>query len=183
LRWGFYRVRAAEEDVSKTAFWGPDGLYEYVVMPFGLKNAPVFFQRIMDKTLRDVRVFAKCYIDDIIIFSRSHAEHKVHLRGVFQRLRGKAIKCHPKKPRCALKDVSYLGHLVVPNGTASQDVKVEAITKMVAPTDVLELRALLGTYNCYRKFIKNVAQKGAPLNRLLQNDVPWEWSEPRQEAF
>jgi hypothetical protein len=124
------------------------------VMPFGLKNAPVFFQRIMDKTLRDVRAFARCYIDDIIIFSR-----------------------------CAVKDVSYLGHLVVPNETAPQDIKVEAITKMVAPTDVSDLRALLGTYNYYRKFIKNFARKAAPLNRLLQNDVPWEWSEPCQEAF
>src|SRR6476620_7715960 len=135
LRWGFHQVRVAEEDVPKTAFWGPDGLYEWVVMPFGLKNAPVFFQRIMDQTLRDVRAFARCYIDDIIIFSRSHAEHKVHLREVFQRLRVKGIKCHPKKLRCAVKDVSYLGHLVVPNGTAPQDVKVEAITKLVAPTD------------------------------------------------
>jgi hypothetical protein len=79
--------------------------------------------------------------------------------------------------------VSYLGYLVVPHGTASQDVKVKAITKMVAPTDVLELRALLGTYNYYRRFIKNFARKAAPLNRLLQNDVPWEWSEPCQKAF
>jgi hypothetical protein len=104
-------------------------------------------ERIMDKTLRDVRAFARCYINDLIIFSKSHAEHKVHLREVFQRLRDKGIKCHPKKLRCAVKDVAYLGHLVVPNGTAPQDVKVEAITKMVAPTDVSELRALLGTYN------------------------------------
>jgi hypothetical protein len=140
-------------------------------MPFGLKNASVSFQRIMDKTLRDVRAFARCYINDIIIFSKSHAEHKVHLREVFQRLRDKGIKCHPKKLRCAVKDVVYLGHLVVPNGTAPQDVSVEAITKMVAPTDVSELRALLGIYNYYRKFIKNFAHKAAPLNRLLQNDV------------
>jgi hypothetical protein len=77
------------EDVPKTAVWGPDGLYEWVVMPFGLKNAPVFFQRIMDKTLRGVRAFNRCYIDDIIVFSKSHAEHKVHLREVFQRLREK----------------------------------------------------------------------------------------------
>src|SRR6476660_1343806 len=66
-------------------------------MPFGLKNAPVFFQKIMDKTLRGVRTFARCYIDDIIVFSKSHAEHRVHLREVFQRLREKGIKCHPKK--------------------------------------------------------------------------------------
>jgi hypothetical protein len=122
LRWGFHQVHVAEEDVPKTAFWGPDGLYEWVVMPFGLKNAPVFFQKIMNKTPRGVRVFAWCYIDDIIIFSKSHAEHKLHLREVFQRLREKGIKCHPKKLRCAVKDVSYLGHLVVPNGTAPHDV-------------------------------------------------------------
>jgi hypothetical protein len=102
---------------------------------------------------------------------------------VFQRLREKGIKCHPKKLRCAVKDVCYLGRMVVSNGTAPQDVKVEAITKMVAPTDVSELRALLGTYNYYRKIMKNVARKAAPLIRLLQNDVPWEWSELRQEAL
>jgi hypothetical protein len=102
LRWGCYRVRVAEEYVPKTAFWGPNGFYEWVVMPFGLKNAPVFFQKIMDKTLRGVRAFARCYIDDIIIFNRSHAEHKLHLREVFQRLRKKGIKCHPKKLRCAV---------------------------------------------------------------------------------
>jgi hypothetical protein len=137
----------------------------------------------MDKTLRDVQAFARCHINNIIIVSKSHEEHKVHLREVFQRLRDKGIKCHPKKLQCAVKDVAYLGHLVVPNGIAPQDVKVEAITKTVAPTDVSELRALLGTYNYYRKFIKNFARKAAPLNRLLQNDVLWEWSEPCQEAF
>jgi hypothetical protein len=135
LRWELHQVRVAKKDVPKTAFKGPRGLYEWVVMPFGLKNAPVFFQRIVDKTLRDVRAFARCYINDIIIFNRSHAEHKVHLREVFQTLREEGVKCHPKKLRCAVKDVSYLGHLVVPNGTAPQDVKVEGITKMVAPTD------------------------------------------------
>jgi hypothetical protein len=144
----------------------------------------VFSQRIMDKTLRDVRTFARCYIDDIIIFSKSHAEHRVHLREAFQRLKDKGIKCHPKKLRCAVKDVAYLGHLVVPDGTAPRDVKVKAITKMVAPTDVSELRALLSTYDYYRKFIKKVfAWKAAPLNRLLQNDVSWEWSESCLEAF
>jgi hypothetical protein len=102
LRWGFHQIRVAEEDVSKTPFWGPDGLYEWVVMPFGLKNAPVVFQKIMDKTLRGVRAFARCYIDDIIIFSKSHAKHKLHLQEVFQWLREKGIKCHSKKLRCAV---------------------------------------------------------------------------------
>jgi hypothetical protein len=74
LRWGFHQVRVAEEDVPKTAFSGLDGLYEWAVMPFGSKNAPVFLQKIMDKTLRGVRALARCYIDDIIIFSKSYQE-------------------------------------------------------------------------------------------------------------
>jgi hypothetical protein len=92
-------------------------------------DAPVFFQGITDKTLKDVRAFARCYIDDIIIFTRSHTELKLHLWEVFQRLREKGNKCHPKKLRCAIMHVSYL----------------RAIINMVAPTDESELRALLGT--------------------------------------
>jgi hypothetical protein len=78
-------------------------------MPFGLKNAPVFFQEIMDKTLRGVWAFARCFIDDIIIFSKSHAEHKLHLREVFQRLREKGIKCHSSSYVVLLRMCPTLG--------------------------------------------------------------------------
>jgi hypothetical protein len=78
-------------------------------MPFGLKNSLVFFQKIMDKTLRGVRAFARCYVIDIIIFNKSHAEHKMHLREVFQRLREKGIKCHPRSYVVLLRMCSTLG--------------------------------------------------------------------------
>jgi hypothetical protein len=126
-----------------------------------------------------------CGHSPVVISMTSSSSVKVMLcvRSLFQRLREKGIKCHPKKLRCAVKDMFYLGHLVVPNKTAPHDVKVEAVIKMVASTDVSELRALLGTYNYYRKFMKNLARKAAPLNRLLQNDVPWERSKSCLEAF
>ena len=84
LRWGYHQVAIAEEDCCKTAFWGHDGLYEWVVMPFGLKNAPAFFQRLMDKTLRAERAFSRAYIDDVIIHSPDNFDtHLAHMRAVF----------------------------------------------------------------------------------------------------
>jgi hypothetical protein len=155
LRWGYHQVAIDEEDCCKTALWGHDGLYEWVVMPFGLKNAPAFFQRLMDSTLRAQYKFCRCYIDDVINFSKFFEEHLVHLRIVFAKLRAKQIRCHPKKMRLAVPSVEYLGHFVVPNGTAPQQVKVEAIAKMAPPTNVSGLRAFLGTAGYYRRYVQS----------------------------
>jgi hypothetical protein len=183
FRWGYHQVAIDEEDCCKTAFCGHDGLYEWVVMPFGLKNAPAFFQRLMDTTLRAQYEFCRCYIDDMIIFSKSFDEHLVHLRAVFAQLRAKQIRCHPKKMRLAVSSVEYLGHFVVPNGTAPQQVKVEAIAKMAPPTNVSGLRAFLGTAGYYRRYVQNYSRIAAPLNALLQNGVAWEWKPEAQQAF
>jgi hypothetical protein len=183
LRWGYHQVAIDEEDCCKTAFWGHDGLYEWVVMPFGLKNAPAFFQRLMDTTLRAQYEFCRCYIDDVIIFSKSFDEHLVHLRVVFAQLRAKQIFCHPKKMRLAVPNVEYLDHFVVPNGTAPQQVKVEAIAKMAPSTNVSGRRAFLGTAGYYRRYAQNYSRIAAPLNALLQNGVAWEWKPEAQQAF
>jgi hypothetical protein len=183
LRWGYHQVAIDEEDCCKTAFWGHDGLYEWVVMPFRLKNAPAFFQRLMDTTLRAQYEFCRCYIDDVIIFSKSFDKHLVHLRAVFAQLPAKQIRCHPKKMRLTVLSVEYLGHFVVPNGTAPQQVKVEAIAKMAPPTNVSGLRAFLGTAGYYRRYVQNYSRIAAPLNALLQNGVVWEWKLEAQQAF
>ena len=183
LRWGYHQVAIDEADCAKTAFWGPKGLYEWVVMPFGLKNAPAFFQRLMDTTLRAQYEFCRCYIDDLIIFSKSFEEHLTHLRAVFERLRAKTIKCHPKKMRLAVPDVEFLGHYVVPNGIAPQAVKVAAIVNMAAPTDTHLLKAFMGTANYYRRFVRNYSSIAVPLNRLLQKDYAWAWTDDVQHAF
>ncbi|GAQ80426.1 hypothetical protein KFL_000540030 [Klebsormidium nitens] len=137
----------------------------------------------MDTTLSAQREFCRCYIDDVIIHSKSFDEHLIHLRAVFERLRAKRIKCHPKKMRLAVRTVPYLGHFIVPGGTAPQDVKVEAIVRMVPPRDISELRAFLGTCGYYRRYVQNYARIAAPLNRLLQNVVVWNWVTDEQKAF
>lgn len=183
LRWGYHQVKIAEEDCCKTAFWGPDGLYEWVVMPFGLKNAPAFFQRIMDSTLRTCRNFARCYIDDIIVHSKSFEDHLVHLRTTFTRVREKGVRLHPKKMKIAMPSVAYLGHEIVPNGTATQKAKIDAIVRMPAPKDVTELRAFIGSVDYYRKFIRDCSKIAAPLNNLKRDEVAWDWDEACQKAF
>jgi hypothetical protein len=183
LRWGYHQVKIAEEDCCKTAFWRPDGLYEWVVMPFGLKNAFAFFQRIMDSTLRTRRDFARCYIGNIIVHSQSFEDHLVHLRRTFGQIREKGVKLHPKKMNLAMPSVSYLGHEIVPNGTATDEAKVKAIKLMPPPKDDTELRAFLGFANYHRRFIRDFLRIAAPLNRLLQDDVAWDWDEACQTAF
>jgi hypothetical protein len=167
LRMGYHQIRIVEEDCCL------DGLHEWTVVPFGLKNAPPFFQRVMDQTLVREKHCARCSIDDVIIFSQSLKHHKQHLRQVLGRLREKGVKCHPSKMRVGFPDVDYLGHKVVPSGTAPMMVKVEAIVKMLPSTDVLGLRAVLGTANYYRKFVENYSTIAAPLNNLLREDVAW----------
>jgi hypothetical protein len=122
-------------------------------------------------------------IDDVIIFARNMAEHREHLRQVLGRLRGEGYKCHPSKMRVGFPNVEYLGHLVMPSGTAPMGIKVEAIVKMLPPSDVSELRAVLGTANYYRKFVKDYSIIAAPLNNLVRQDVAWDWSEACQQAF
>jgi hypothetical protein len=183
LRWGYHQVKVAEEDCCKTAFWRLDGLYEWIVMLFGLKNAPAFFQRIMDSILRTCRDFARCYIDDVIIYSKSFEEHLTHLRATFARIREKGVKLHLKKMKLAMPSVPYSGHEIVPNGTAPEPTKVDAIVNMPAPQGVTELRAFLGSVNYYRKFIETCFHICAPLHRLLQLRAAWDWDEACQKAF
>jgi hypothetical protein len=183
LRMGYHKIRIAEEDCCKTTFWCLDGLHEWTVVQFGLKIAAPFFQRVMDQTLVREKHCARCFIDDVIIFSRNLEHHKQHLRQVLGRLREKGVKCHPSKMRVGFPDVDYLGHKVVPSGTAPIAIKVEEIVKMLPPTDVSELRAVLGTANYYRKFVENYSTIAAPLNNLLKEDVAWNWSEECRKAF
>jgi hypothetical protein len=181
---GYHQIRIAEEDCCKTAFWCLDGLYEWTEVPFGLKNTPPFFQRVMDQTLAREKHCARCFIDDVIIFSKTLKDHKQHLRQVFGRLRDKGVKCYPSKMRVAFPDVDYFGHKVVPSGTVPMTVKVETIVKMLPLTDVLELRAILGTANYCWKCVKDYSIIAAPLNNLLREDVAWSnWYKKCQKAF
>src|SRR6202022_480589 len=118
----------------KTAFWGvyrdwKDQLYHWKFLPFGLKNAPAEFQRVMDQVLSGLP-FARCYIDDVIIFSTTPHEHVRHLQAVFERLQWWRLRLHHGKCKFFYDWLAYLGHMIVPRGLGVQQAKVAALQKI-----------------------------------------------------
>ena len=182
LRQGFNQIEIDPRDCHKTAFWGSDCRWEWVVMPFGLKNAPAVFQKVMDSLLGGIK-FCRCYIDDVIVGSRNMAEHCRHLAQVFALLKANGLKCHPAKCLFGASTVPYLGHMVSVDGVSPQKAKVEAILKIPPPTDMTSLRSFLGLVNYYRRFIPNFSTIAKPLNTLLQKDQKYLWADAQQTSF
>jgi hypothetical protein len=182
MRQGFNQIEIEEEDKHKTAYWASNRRYEWNVMPFGLKNAPAVFQKVMDAVLGPIS-FARCYIDDVIVASSSVAQHCEHLRYIFEVVYDAGLRCHPSKCLFGSTRVPYLGHMVSVDGLGPQQAKIDAIAKMVEPGDASTLRSFLGLANYYRKFVQNFSSIAKPLNSLLQKNVSYVWGVEQQSAF
>ena len=183
LRSGYHQMPLRTEDRCKTAFWGANRvLWEWLVVPFGLKNAPPYFQRRMDEVLRDLP-FTRCYIDDIVIWSNSLAEHLQHLEVVFERLRVAGLKVHPGKCVFGVDSIDFLGHRISANSSQPQQDNLAAVRDLPSPTDLSSLRAALGLFSYYRKFVLHFSSIAFPLNALLKKDRLWEWGPEQQAAF
>src|SRR3989440_2193439 len=181
---GYWQVEMEEEDKKKTAFTCHLGLYEFNVMPFGLKNAPPTFQRLMNHILKDyLYEFAVVYIDDILIYSKDFEEHMEHIRKVFDKLREAELMIKLKKCKFCEGNIEYLGHIVGRDGLKPDSGKIEKIKRIKEPTNVKTLRAVLGLFSYYRKFIKDFSRIAKPMNELLKKDITFEWGERQQGAF
>ena len=112
---GYWQIRVHANSQEKTAFATHQGLFEFRVMPFGVMNAPAVFQRLMQRVLSGLK-FISVYLDDVIVYSETLAEHVNHLRIVFERLRTAGLKLNPAKSRFVCGEVEYLGHLITPAG-------------------------------------------------------------------
>ncbi|KAK3556977.1 hypothetical protein QTP70_022326 [Hemibagrus guttatus] len=163
-------IRIRKGDEWKTAFVTPTGHYEYLVMPYGLANAPSVFQDFMHEVLRDfLHKFVVVYIDYILIYSRSMADHQRHVAEVLHRLRDynlflKAEKCLFHQP-----SVQFLGYVIDRSGVCMDKKKVTAVRDWPTPTSVKELQRFLGFANFYRRFIKGYSSVTSPLTNLLCN--------------
>uniref|UniRef100_H3HA33 Reverse transcriptase domain-containing protein n=1 Tax=Phytophthora ramorum TaxID=164328 RepID=H3HA33_PHYRM len=169
LRDGFYQILMRKSDIPLTAVSTPSGmLWEWLVMPQGLKNAPATFNRCVTHLLRSVRDFAPSYFDDVFIHSRavngkSDVEmHTEHLRKLLELMRKHKLYANLKKCIFGATEIPVLGCLVGKNG---------------------ELRQFLGlaTYLC--KYVSNYAGKIRPLSQLLKKEAAWEWTADCQQAF
>lgn len=175
----YYQIPLADIDKQKTAIITPFGLFEFTVMPFGLKNAPSTFQRFIHEVLRGLD-FVFAYIDDILIASVSEDEHFHHLKVVFDRLLKFGLSINMSKSQFGLKEVQFLGYHISLEGTKPLPDKVQAIKDMKLPQTIHELRQFLGIINFYRPYIKDAAKTQARLNEFLKGArkkdkrlIPW----------
>jgi hypothetical protein len=180
---GYHQIRIAEADVPKTAFRTPLGLYEWKVLPFGLTNAPATFQAVMNDVFREhLGKSVLVYLDDILVFSKTPAEHETHLRQVLALLRKHQL--YAKRKKCVFNqpEVSFLGHLVGAEGVRADLIKTSVIATWPEPPNKKELQSFLGLANWFRKFVQGYANMVRPLTSLTGN-VPYVWDAACSAAF
>jgi len=182
----FHRLRIAQGDEWKTAFRTRYGLYEWLVTPFGLANAPSSFQKYINWVLRDfLDDFCSAYIDDILIYSSgSLQDHREKVTKVLSRLQEAGLQCDLKKCEFEVQSTKYLGFIIeAGKGVRMDPDKVKAIQEWEAPTTVKGVRSFLGFANFYRRFIQHYSQLALPLTTLTQKNQPFKWSAEADEAF
>ena len=186
---GYHQIRVRESDIQKTAFVTRYGAFEYLVMPFGLCNAPATFQRMMTTILRDgLDRFVLVFLDDILIYSRTIEEHEQHIRAVLDRLRAEKFFGRIKKCDFYQTEVEYLGFDVGAYGVKPSLSKVRAVAEWPKPTSVKDVRSFLGLASFYRKFIWHFSEIAAPLTDLTKKGrakvwSPEVWGEKEDAAF
>lgn len=184
LRNGFHQIAIRPEDREKTAFRTRVGHFEYTVLPMGLCNAPGTFMQLMNQTFADMLdKSVLCFLDDILIFSRTEEEHMQHLRTVLTRLRDQELYVKPSKCAFLQREVSFLGHRIGADGLRVAPDKIGAVQQWPQPRSVTDVRSFLGLANFYRRFVRDYSRVALPLTELTKDTVPWQWGLEQQKAF
>ena len=184
LKSAYNLVRIKEGDEFKTAFRTRYGHFEYLVMPFGLKNAPATFQHFINDVLSDyLDDFVISYIDDILIFSNSLEEHHKHVKMVLKKLLENNLYVKLEKCEFDVSETAFLGYIISKDGLKVDPSKIEAILDWPIPTTVKEVQSFIGLCNYYRIFIKEFAAIARPLHKLTRKNVPFVWGADQQKAF
>lgn len=181
LRSEYHQLKVKKEDVPKTTFRTRYGHYEFLVMPFGVTNAPAVFMDLMNRVFKSfLDQFVIVFIDDILIYSKTADEHEQHLRMV---LRDKILFANQKKCEFWLREVKFLGHVISEKGISVDPAKIEAVVNWERPTSVSEIRSFLDLAGYYSRFVKEFSRIAGPLSRLTQKNVKFEWSTECENSF
>ena len=179
---GYWQIRVHANSQEKTAFATHQGLFEFRIMPFGVMNAPAVFQRSMQRVLSGLQ-FISVYLDDVIVYSETLAEHVNHLRIMFERLRTAGLKLNPAKCRFVCDEVEYLGHLITPAGLKPSERNLIAVREFPVPTNLKHLRQFLGLTSHYRRFIHNYAKIAHSLYAMTRKGAQYQWTADCEVAF
>lgn len=182
---GFHQVPLTSLlDREKTAFRTHLGLKQFIRMPFGLKNGPAVFQRLMDRVLGNYNwKFALVYIDDLIVYSDTFEDHLAHCSLVLDRIKKAGLTLSLKKTRLFHQGISALGHRISNLGLGTSEGKIQAVAEWKAPTDVKQVQQFIGLATYYRRFIKDFATVAYPLTRLLAKNAKFQWNREQDDAF
>ena len=183
LRSGYYHIGLKDSAKPKSAFvLSSLGKYQFNRLPFGLAQAPAYFQKLINDILKGCN-FAMGYLDDIIIYSRSEKEHLEHLEEIFTRLKTAGLKLKLEKCCFFKKHIQYLGHLISADGIQPLPEKLESIAKMPVPKNPKEVKQFLGLVGYYRKFVPRFADISRVLTHLTKKDVEFKWTPECEKCF
>jgi hypothetical protein len=184
LRSCYHQIKIRSEDIPKTAFSTGYGLYEYLVMSFGLTNAPAHFMYLMNSVfMPELDKFIIVFINDILVYSKNKEEHARHLHVILQWIRDHQL--YVKFSKCAfwLKEVPFLGHIISAEGIAVDPSKLQEVLDWKSPRSVTQIHSFLGLAGYYCRFIPNFSKIAKPMTKLLEKEAKFKWSLQCEEAF
>jgi hypothetical protein len=184
LKSGYYQIRMQEGDEWKTAFKTKFGLYEWLVMPMGLSQAPSTFMRVMHYVLQKyIGICVVVYFDDILVFSQSLDDHVKHLSNVLQVLRDERLYANMDKCTFGVDKLVFLGFVVSSKGVEVDESKIDAIKTWPQPTNLQQVRSFLGLAGFYRRFVKDFSTIASPLHALSKKNAPFVWRPSQNATF
>jgi hypothetical protein len=184
LHSGYHQIKIRASDIPKTAFSTRYGLYEFLVMSFGLTNAPAYFMYLMNSVfMTELDKFIVVFIDDILVYSKNEEEHAGHLHVVLQRLREHHLYAKLSKCDFWLKEIKFLGHTISQAGIVVDPDKVQEVMNWKPPTNVRQIRSFLGLAGYYRRFIPDFSRIVKPITELLMKEAKFVWGQKCEDAF
>lgn len=184
LRSGYHQLPVHPDSIPLTGFVTPDGHYEFLRLPFGLKSAPAYFQCVMSEILSGlIGIAVEVFIDDLIVYAETPEAFLKNLRLVFERFRKHNLRFRASKCKIGCSKVVYLGHVVDGHGISLSEERKQGLLTMKAPSCTAQVRSFLGLANYMRAFVQNFSILIKPLSRLCSPKISFQWTSVEQDAF